>query len=81
MKEIVPRKHTRKIIKYKEAYEGITCSIKGCHQQKSTYHQITITTFMAMQFNLCESHYKQFQQEATLIFNKTQDKQTVDIEL
>ena len=68
------RKHTRKIIKYKEAHEGITCSIEGCHQQKGTYHQITITVFLALQFNLCESHYKQFQQEVTLIFNKTQDR-------
>ncbi len=70
MKESVSRTHKRRIIQYKEAHEGITCSVAGCHKQKNTYHEITITTFVAVRFNLCERHYKQFKQDLDYILRR-----------
>ncbi len=70
MKESVPRTHKRRIIKYKEAHEGITCSIEGCHKRENTYHEITVTAFVAMQFNLCERHFKQFKKDLDYILLK-----------
>ena len=57
------RSHKRRIIKYRKAHDGIKCSIVGCHKRENTYHEITVTAFMGLRFNLCERHYKQFEQE------------------
>ncbi len=43
------------------------CSVTGCHKQENTYHEITITAFVAMQFNLCDRHYTQFKQDLDYI--------------
>ncbi len=71
MNQIKIRKHRRRIIKYKVAHKGIVCSIVGCFKRENTYHEITVTAFVALRFNLCERHYQQLKQEAAMIFDGT----------
>ena len=62
MIDLEERKHTRKIIKYRNVELGIKCSIQGC-KSKEAIHRITITTFMGFQSCLCNRHFQQLKNE------------------